>query len=316
MLKRLYPLTTILLVSTAISCAESGIPSLTAPDAVIGGPDCQVGCVEEDPDPSAPGVFLGSGVTPWICASGSQTDGDQDGLSTFCENQLAAAFAPELYYWNADNVGREPHWVAQWDGEEHVLIGYLLSFYRDEGSDAWVCGLPFAHWSCNGHNGDSEAIFLRVYYDEASDHWVLADALYSQHGDLHLYWSGSNSYPTQLVYPSHPGAYPRAYVSQGKHANYSTRGECNSGGAFNTDTCVEVNTAARFVAWSTLNLGSRGTHSSSQDCMPSSNPSYEYYGSGRLECYWTTQNFRGWIPTTVGGAEAGPYNPLLQSMGF
>jgi hypothetical protein len=45
-------------------------------------------------------------------------------------------------------------------------------------------------------------------------------------------------------------------------------------------------------------------------------PPYEYYGGGRLECYWTSQRFRGWIPTTVGGAEADIHGVMLHAMGF
>ncbi len=33
-----------------------------------------------------------------VCFNGSQTDSDGDGLSEFCERNLASAFAPELYY--------------------------------------------------------------------------------------------------------------------------------------------------------------------------------------------------------------------------
>ncbi|MGH9959287.1 MAG: hypothetical protein ACREBC_19545 [Pyrinomonadaceae bacterium] len=76
------------------------------------------------------------------------------------------------------------------------------------------------------------------------------------------------------------------------------------------------NTAARLAAYGLLNLGSRAVHLPGQDCMASANPSSTYYGSGRQECYWTTRNFRGWIPTTVGGAEALPYSTILSDHGF
>lgn len=279
-------------------------------------PLCQVGCVETDPFPTAPGVFLGSGVTPDVCVAGGQSDADQDGLGDFCEKNLAFAFAPELYYWSFDNVRREPYWVARPLVEsEQVLIGYLLSYYRDEGSSAWACGPgQIVAPSCNGHNGDSEAIFLTVYYNWSTQHWVLDHANYSQHGDYPTYAKGPKGYPQMLYYPDHAGSYPRAYVSQGKHANYASQRECNNGGTLDTDTCTEVNTAAR-VEFSTFwNLGSRT--SPRLDCVASRNPDYEYYGSGREECYWTYRNFRGWIPETVGGAEASAYSGFLQAFGF
>jgi hypothetical protein len=299
------------------TCSDSSRSNPTSPRALV-GPLCQLGCTETDPNPNAPGVFLGSGVTPDVCYFGTYTDADQDGLGDFCEKNLAAAFAPELYYYNGDNVGREPHWVARISSGDKVMVGYLLSYYRDEGSQAYLCTLPppFHDPSCEGHNGDSEAIFEETYYDFTSQHWVLNQASYSQHTSYGVYTRGTKAYPFALIYPAHAGAYPRAYVAQGKHANYASRNECNSGGAFGTDICESVNTTARVAAGASLNLGSRSNHSASQDCMPSSNPSYEYYGSGRLECYWTQVRFRGWIPINVGGADSDPYSPRLQGMGF
>jgi hypothetical protein len=203
--------------------------------------------------------------------------------------------------------------------DDRVSIGYLLSYYYDNGSHAgWACAVPAPWWTqgCYPHNGDSEAIFLHVEFNEATSHWVLAVAFYSQHEGYGVYGRGTNAYPTALFYPGALGGHPRAYVAQGKHANYSTISECNSGGALGTDVCYDVNAGARVAAASFLNLGSRANHTSAQDCMPSSNPSYQYYGSGRLECYWTNQPFRGWIPLSVGGEDSDGYSDRLADMGF
>ena len=284
------------------------------------GIDCEVGCVETDPNPNAPGVFVGSGVTPQLCFYADYTDGDQDQLGDFCEEELAAAFAPQLYYFNGDNVGREPRWVAtitNYNGTDMVFVGYLHSYYRDEGSSAgWACQVPPFSDDCSGHNGDSEAIFLIVYYNASTQHWVLDHALYSQHESYGFYHRGSSAYPTQLYYPSRSGGYPRAYVSQGKHANYANLSECNSGGRLGTDTCVDVNTAARLPGGSWLNIGSRAVHTTSQDCVTTSNPLHPYYGSGRTECYWTDQPFRGWYPTSVGGSSSSSYSSRLANSGL
>ncbi len=315
---------TLVAALAALACGHE--PTVPSPMSAAGGigPLCQLGCVETDPNPSAPGIVLGSGVSPDVCISGGYTDADQDGLGDFCEKNLARAFAPELYYSSADNVGREPHWAARIAPPVKVRLGYLLSYYRDEGSNAWGCNLPGAPSSCDGHNGDSEDVFLQVYYNDATQHWVVDSAWYSQHTAFGIYGRARDPsnyaiYTEEfapLVYPSHPGSYPRVYVSEGKHANYAHVYECNGGGTFGTDTCEHVNTAARVVSGASLNIGSRAMHSSSQDCMQSSNPSYQYYGSGRLECYWTEARFRGWIPTWVGGADADPYTAKLESMGF
>jgi hypothetical protein len=104
-----------------------------------------------------------------------------------------------------------------------VMVVYLISYYRDEGSTGTeLCQLPWISPECAGHNGDSEAIALEVYYSSATAHWILHGAKYSQHsgyGDYYRYPSAS-SYPTSLYYPARLGGYPRAYVAQGKHANY------------------------------------------------------------------------------------------------
>jgi hypothetical protein len=299
------------------ACSGSDTPSAPAAAAVT--PQCVSGCGDADPFPNSPGVYLSSAVTPFTCGSANYSDSDQDGLADICENSIPAAFAPELYYYSFDEVGREPHWVARKFGSEDadsVQIAYLESYYRDTGSQTYGCSLPFHPSSCDGHNGDSEAIFLTVHYDYDNQHWVLSSAKYSQHESYGIYARGAGSYPTQLYYPSHPGAYPRAYVAQGKHGNYNSVSDCNSGGTLGSDDCTNVNTAARLPGGGQLNLGSRAHHTSAQDCMPSADPSYIYYGSGRLECYWTTENFRGWIPTSVGGADSDPYSTRLQAEGF
>ena len=293
----------------AVSPAGSGLASADEQ------PLCQLGCNEQDPNPTAPGVFLGSGVTPDVCIMGGQTDADQDDLGDFCEKNLAFAFAPELAYWRFDDVRREPYWAARPIVDlQEVELGYLFSYYRDAGSQSYPCQLPLAPDSCHGHNGDSEAIFLTVYYNPATQHWVLDHANYSQHGDYPSYSRGSNDYPTMLYYPQHLGSYPQAWVSEGKHANYPSLRECNAGGTLQTDTCDDVDTTSQFETSPYWNIGSRAFPII--DCISSRNPNYEYYSSGRQECYWTLRDFRGWIPDSIGGAEASPYSSILGDFGF
>ncbi|HEU5357879.1 MAG TPA: hypothetical protein VFU45_02075 [Gemmatimonadales bacterium] len=280
-------------------------------------PLCATGCTDIDPYPDSAGVFLGSGITPSACTDG--TDADADGLEDFCEDNLALAFAPELKYWDADEIGREPHLaVRPLDaGADSVRIAYLLSYYLDAGSaGGFLCSLFWVRPECEGHNGDSEAIWLDVYYHVTTQHWVLSRAEYSAHDGANVYARGAGEYPTNLEYPTHPGAYPRSWVSEGKHANYAHRSDCTGGGPWGLDTCADNNASARVSAGAYLNIGSNAHHLSTQDCMPSTNPDYEYYGSGRLECYWTNQRFRGWIPTWVGGSDSDPYSPKLLGHGF
>lgn len=310
----------------AAACSDTATSPPSVERAVV-TPLCAIGCLDLDPFPDSAGVFLGHGITPDMCSSGS--DPDLDGLSMFCEDDLEAAFAPELRYWDADEVGREPYWAARpssrWNIDT-IVIAYLISYYRDAGSSTWGCSIPsfppfyYRPPSCDGHNGDSEAIVLSVYYDYPTLHWILGAATYSQHEDPTTYSRflpgglPPTKYPTNLEYPSHPGAYPRAYVSQGKHANYNSQSECNSGGTLGSDTCVDVNTSERLPAGDVYNLGSRSHHTI--DCVVSRDPSYIYYGSGRTECAWTYQRFRGWMPTTIGGDDSDPCSPKLADWGF
>lgn len=50
--------------------------------------------------------------------------------------------------------------------------------------------------------------------------------------------------------------------------------------------------------------------------MGSENPAYFFYGSGRLECYWSERPFRGWVPDGIGGGQATGYLDRLELMGF
>jgi hypothetical protein len=304
---------------------------LSAPVNELGvQPLCQVGCVEDDPYPGAPGVFLGSGVTPAQCFDWG-TDADSDGLSDFCEKQLMFAFNPELRYDHLDYVDREPYWAASPTGDEGdpIRIVYLLSYYRDNGSDAYLCSLPFHPASCDGHNGDSEAVAFDVYYDAVHQHWLMHAAYYSQHGDLRVASrEGSEAYPRRVrygtpthytwysvQYPEHPGSYMRVYVSEGKHANYYSTGDCEEGGAFQSDTCADVDTSVRDVMANVWNIGSR--QHQLINCVEARSPAHPYYGSHRAECYWAPESrFRGWFPLDVGGDDASPYEVVLTALGF
>lgn len=306
---RLHPSPLLLGAILIAGCSDDLSKQLpTSPKASV-GPLCQLGCTETDPNPSAPGVFLGSGVTPGVCFNGTQTDADQDGLGDFCEKNLAAAFAPDLRYTPGDDIRREPHWAARFTAtDEQVSIAYLLSYYRDTGSKGFEPGL-------GAHNGDSESIGLRVYYNYSTKHWVLQSATYSQHGNYHVYDRGAAPYPYVLQYLGHPGSYPRSWVSEGKHANYAYQSECNAGGTLDNDTCEDNTADVRVEAGTPLNVGSRQHHL--LDCMPSNNPSYEFYGAGRIECYWTLVLFRGWVPDSVGGGDSGTaYTDVLSVFGF
>ena len=290
------------------------------PEFIELGADCLPGCTEGDPNPDAPGYHLTSSVTGNACALTTSNDIDRDGLTDRCERDLAVAFAPELYYYSADEVGREPKWVARWLVKySTVRIGYLLSYYRDAGNGSPGCDIfGFVDASCGGHHGDSEAIWLDVAYNTTSRHWVLKTAHYSAHNAVLVYdgIAGRKLTSYKLFYPDQPQGYPRAWVAQGKHANYSGKVECENGGFGGSDTCQRNNAAARVAAGGQLDLGSRLFHTAAQDSMKSGNPAYQYYGGTRYEAYWTNKQFAGWVPNNVNGLRSSAYSPALVAMGF
>jgi hypothetical protein len=236
---------------------------------------------------------------------------DLDGLWDDCEYRLAAAFAPELVLASAHEsfTGREPHWVARPVGDR-VRIGYLLSYYVDGGTQHWVCENELINQWCRGHYGDSEWITLDVEYNSETEHWVLKQAAYSEHNGHGLFVWRSKPYPTELEYPTHPGAHPRAYVAHNKHANYESFQACDSGGTFGFDMCFQ-DSYERVVVWPWTGLASRAAHTSGQDCMASSNPIYS--SNGETECYWTVKEFGGWQGVYP---KAGDYSSRLGQWGF
>ena len=199
------------------------------------------------------------------------------------------------------------------------------------GSSSYLCSLPppLYHPSCEGHLGDSEAIAIDVYYVVSTQHWVAHTAWLSEHGNFVEVPKTSKPYPHRIIvyppgappitwnleYPSHPGAYMRVYVSQGKHANYVSQGHCDAGGTLGIDTCDGVDTHFRDGLSYLWNLGSRAHPFLT--CVEARSAAHEFYGSGTLECFWSSSTrFRGWYPLSEGGLDAGPYSDVLAILGF
>jgi hypothetical protein len=255
-----------------------------------------------DPSPSAPGIFLGDGVTPAACINGTQTDTDRDALADNCESGLAAAFAPELAYAASDRTTREPRWAARPLSGGKVRLAYLLSLHFDLGAYGCSFGLVF----CGGHYGDSETIVLDVYYSSSSRHWVLHQAIYSAHGVYNIYPRLFTAYPS-MNFPARKGGYPRAFLALRKHALYRSDTECDDG-ELGLDEC-KADTYQRVASAGALNLGSRGTHTAAQDCARST----VFTSSAAVECYWTLREFGGWQGKAPKG---GAYSSVLSLFGF
>lgn len=286
----------------------------TSPRALA---ECQLGCVDTDPAPGAPGIFLGTDITMDYCTAGVGTDADGDGLLDYCEKLISLNFRPERKYSRYhDDIRGEPYWVARVDLYGRIVVGYLFSYYRDLGSVEYGCASPInPEWPDSGcHNGDSESIWLTVQYNPDTQHWVLFGAGYSVHGGWNLAQYNATKGYANVEYPAHAGGYPRTWVAEQKHANYFHKADCDAGGFFGSDDCDEDDTAAQ-VPWSNYwNIGSEAHPFINQ--VTSRDPSYEYYGGERTECYWTEKRFRGWVPDSIGGGDSDSYLSWLKLWGF
>lgn len=214
--KLLGPLSVFAVVATLAACADT--PALTgaSPRSIlssrVGGPTplCVEGCLDPDPDPSAPGYFFPGLENQFAhCADGDH-DQDQDGLDDECEYLLAHAFRPEMSSGLGDDVRGEPRWAAEWldsdPGSAVVRIAYLPSYWIDLGDGGasesacesftvtwldelwdfffgWFLGSAPSLEDCGGHLGDSEFIRLDISYDFDTQHWYVSDARYSAHLD-------------------------------------------------------------------------------------------------------------------------------------
>lgn len=298
-------------------------------------PHCIEGCLDPDPTPAAPGIYLaGTALTQAGCFTPGQPDADADGLSDRCELQLAVEFAPEMSFYFYDQVERETRWFAHPLPSGSIRLGYLLGYYYDVGnltSSRSSCELlltltPFEFLarmlfggdleSCRGHLGDSEWISLDLRWNAATKHWVLHTATLSAHESAGVFTADNVEYPTQLVYPTHVGRHPRIWVADGKHANYQNDAACDAGGAAKADNCIDV---PRYLQ--RVNVMAAGGNIGNWlvplvDCVTSIDPAHPaiVYGPGytRSECYFTNQRFYGWYPGS--GESSRGYFEVLQQI--
>jgi hypothetical protein len=323
-----------------MSACSSPIPTEPEQLTTAGGSGplpflCVEGCLDPDPDPDAPGVYLpGLNLTPAGCHDPNQLDSDADGLSDTCELQFTAALAPALSFYDSDQVDRETRWFAHPIDFGYVRLGYLLGYYYDVGNVAdfrshcqTALTIPllsdFFDWvfgggseSCLGHLGDSEWIALDIRYNPVSKHWVLQHARLSAHGQTRLLEGAFGSHPLSLSYPEKAGGYPLVWVADGKHANYESNAACDSGGFLGADECYD---SPRYVERANV-MASGGNIGSWQvqliDGVQSINPQHPavLFGPGttRTEYYFTPSNFYGWYPGT--GAHADGYASILDAI--
>ena len=298
-----------------------------------------------DPNPSAPGYFGGTLYAPAACFSPTGAginDADYDGMSDFCEQRLAALFAPAFATAPASydcDRGMEPYWSAKYfpAAGNVVRIAYLFSYYRDCGTDGGIGGAIAQFFGTfltfNGllpdytigsipisssdpaasHSGDSEFIIVDLRWDAANMHWYLSRAFLAAHYGTTA--DGSRSVSTSgLTYPGKYGGYPLVWVSANKHASYPSRSACNAGRGFlglvkdNCDSNSPTYGSRMFFS-GYRNVGSaQQSMIGTEACVQSVNQPVFNPGT---ECYWRPGDyFDGWLQYPY-GARATPYYSLL-----
>ncbi|MHB1265703.1 MAG: hypothetical protein ACYC1S_14980 [Gemmatimonadaceae bacterium] len=268
-------------------------------------------------DPGGTWQYDGSGVslpsqrtyqqcvfTPGSVASGGA---DHDGMLDDCEYEIASTFRPSLIFSvDEPHRGREEHWSVRplWNGP-YVEIFFALSYYRDGGF----------RWMCCGHPGDSEFIVMRILQPAAGGtKWTAEYVTLSAHYNA-LQDKTSTYYAGDMQYAG--GNYrirPDVYVSWGKHANYRTKGACDSGGVGFDDCTAPTRDPSGVWVIGTANLGNSPAN------IPGAMPLLDCVGcrflsppSPHQECYWYPKPFLGWVDSA---GDTGPYSPILHDFGF
>lgn len=315
----------------------------TDPNCSGGGGGGGGGGFASDPNPPAPGYWMGTTVTPSTCISPTGAginDADYDGLSDYCESLLALKFRPALTVSAYDcDAGMEPYWAAKvFPNQGNVVrLIYLFSYYRDCGApdsfsltctaqqfagnlgtlvgllpDFYVGPIPISSEDlCAGHQGDSEFMIEDLKYDAANQHWYVARAFFSAHwrtdGD-HSRWTSTAG----LEYPEKYAGYPRDWVAEGKHANYPTRDACSNHGGY-ADTCnSNPNGGAQIRGGQNYNVGSvQHPFINQQACVTGGKLVAYYPDQYGIECYWKpADTFAGWSPYPM-ATDATPYYSVL-----
>jgi hypothetical protein len=259
-------------------------------------------------------------------------DTDADEVDDECELALAQAFAPEMIVhpgdcsWDvsaeAPRLGGGYLFAAERapDGRA-IRIAYILAYYRDCGWDGLACATRGP--GCGGHAGDSELIVVQVRHDGAA-RWVSDAVFLSAHcfgrSDGRCRWYRGDDLRHFTWARGIPRGAPRIWVARGKHANYPTPRECDTGHWY-YDSCDGNSVAYRFpVASSAQNVGSRHQPLPAGDSF---NPSGCFAAeqlplrsgsthAGTRECFWNwTARFRGWQRDSAGIAPT-PYGRLLR----
>jgi len=293
---------------------------------------------DRGPGPGEDGLFL-PGWSERRCfdvPGRGNRDEDGDTMDNACEDALAAAFAPGLqvavdcnYDPGVSRQGGEYYYGVQpyRNGSRQVVrIAYLPAYY-------WDCGAPTeGPWpfpdvcrGCfgGGHDGDSEFFLVDVQFNATTRRWVTQQIFLSAHCGTataqYCMWYPDPTAPTAVIpaVTAHPVSWvdgtvrgaPIIWVAEGKHSNYSSREDCNSGGLAGSDTCERNDRLYRFpVRLAPQNIWSRGIPH--EPCVGASIWSSDRVAPGTTECFWPRRTFYGWQGLELRGSTA--YSDILE----
>jgi hypothetical protein len=262
------------------------------------------------------------------------TDRDEDGVDDECELALAKAFAPELVVDRSDCSWSGSADAARLEGGylfavqrapdgPAVRVAYLPAYYRDCGWSGLACVARGE--GCSAHAGDSELMVVQVRPGARTRRWVAEAIFLSAHcfgssGGRCRWYTGGDLRHFRWVDDVRGGA-PRVWVAKGKHANYPSRAECDTGHWY-YDTCDDNDVVYRFPITSIRqNIGSRRRPLPAGDgagCVkrPPSGPRSSAVNDAALECVWDRRTrFTGWQRDRPRGG-ATPYARVLAAVGF
>jgi hypothetical protein len=286
-------------------------------------------CVVERRIRPAPTMGVAVAWAAHACGA-PQSDRDIDGVDDGCELALAHAFAPELIVdrldcsWDESSqplrLGGGYLFAVQRTPDGRAMrIAYLPAYFRDCG---WQ-GLPCVtrRRECSAHAGDSEIIVVQARYDPPTGRWLTEALFLSAHcfgrSDGRCRWyAGDQLRHFTWVGGLRRGA-ARVWVAKGKHANYPSARECDSGHWY-YDSCDDNRYAYRFpIRSSTQNIGSRRHPLPDRDAMAGCFTAEQLpFRSGdpqpqRAECFWDPRApFRGWQRTDSDGTTT--YDAVLR----
>lgn len=287
------------------------------------------GCVTLPPPPAPQGLDIGYSWT--ACSTvAAATDLDRDGVNDGCERALAAAFAPELvintfecnFDRSLDRMGGEYLYAVQLIVQStgaRYRIAYMPGWYRD-------CGDPAT--GISGHGGDSEFIIVDVVYRSLDASrpptWQTLQVFLSAHCGA---WNGRDCQWWDAGYWEREGRWvnniqygaPVVWVSNGKHANYYSKGKCLTG-SVGADDCLNNARTTRYpIAYAWQNVGSNAVpyafEATPNDYATTGIPAHS--GSPMTlpdarEHFWKTADadFRGWR----GYDGSTPYGKMLRDI--